>query len=126
MKEKLLTAVLYLTALSVSAQKLSSDEQQIAKLIQSYQTESIQFLEQTVNINSGTYNTVGVRKVGALYQKFLNELGFTTRWIDMPSDMERAGHLIGEIKGNKGKRILLIGHMDTVFEPSSPFQKWEQ
>src|SRR5689334_20962892 len=125
-KRILVAAAICVTGLSASAQKLSGDEHQIAKLIQSYQSESIQFLEQTVNINSGTYNAVGVRKVGALYQKFLNDLGFVTRWIDMPSNMERAGHLIGEIKGKKGKRILLIGHMDTVFEPSSPFQKWEQ
>jgi glutamate carboxypeptidase len=40
--------------------------------------------------------------------------------------MKRGGHLIGEIKGKKGKRLVLIGHIDTVFEPDSPFQKWEQ
>jgi len=44
----------------------------------------------------------------------------------MPADMQRAGHLVGEIKGKKGRRILLIGHIDTVFEPSSGFQKWER
>jgi glutamate carboxypeptidase len=52
-------------------------------------------------------------------------MGFTTRWVDMPADMNRAGHLIAEIKGKKGKKLLLIGHIDTVFEPDSPFQKWE-
>lgn len=38
----------------------------------------------------------------------------------------RAGHLIATHKGNgKGKRLLLIGHLDTVFEPDSPFQGWK-
>ena len=120
------TIVLCLIALSIFAQKLTKDEQQIVKLVQGYQAESIQFLEQTVNINSGTYNVEGVRKVGALYQKFLDELGFTTKWVEMPVALKRAGHLIGEIKGKKGKRILLIGHIDTVFEPESPFQQWQQ
>ena len=27
-------------------------------------------------------------------------------------------------KGARGKRLLLIGHLDTVFEPSNPFQKF--
>lgn len=125
-KRKLITTVLLLVSVSVFSQKLSKDEQQIVKLIQGYQRESIQFLEQTVNINSGTYNVEGVRKEGALYQKFLDDLGFTTKWVDMPPELKRAGHLIGEITGKKGKRILLIGHIDTVFEPDSPFQRWEQ
>src|ERR1043166_6719511 len=39
----------------------------------------------------------------------------------------RAGHLIAEHKGNgRGKRMLLIGHLDTVFEPDSPFQGWKR
>ncbi|HTF19754.1 MAG TPA: M20/M25/M40 family metallo-hydrolase [Chryseolinea sp.] len=126
MKSRLFTAALCLTTLTLYAQKLSKEEQQIVKLVQGYQEESIRFLETTVNINSGTYNVEGVRRVGALYQKFLDDLGFTTKWVNMPAEMQRAGHLIGEIKGKKGKRLLLIGHIDTVFEPGSPFQKWER
>jgi glutamate carboxypeptidase len=37
-------------------------------------------------------------------------------------EVDRAGHLLAEHKG-RGKHILLIGHMDTVFEKDSPFQK---
>lgn len=126
MHKILFTLTFFVSSFFSLAQGLSKDERRLVKLIQGYQSESIEFLEQTVNINSGTYNAEGVRKVGAIYQKFLDQLGFTTRWVDMPADMQRAGHLIGEIKGNKGKRILLIGHMDTVFEPGSPFQTWER
>jgi glutamate carboxypeptidase len=32
----------------------------------------------------------------------------------MPAEMTRAGHLVAEKTGTKGKRILLIGHLDTV------------
>jgi glutamate carboxypeptidase len=43
------------------------------------------------------------------------------------ASVNRAGHLIAEHKGSgRGKRMLLIGHMDTVFEKDSPFQKYER
>jgi len=119
-------ALLFFVTFSIAAQKLSKDEKQILKIVEKYQAESIKFLEKTVNINSGTYNIDGVKKTGAIYKEMLDQLGFTTRWIDMPADMKRAGHLYGEIKGKKGKRILLIGHIDTVFEPESSFQTWTQ
>jgi glutamate carboxypeptidase len=38
--------------------------------------------------------------------------------------VRRAGHLECDRTGSHGKRVLIIGHMDTVFEPSSPFQKF--
>jgi len=111
-------------ASSLSARQLTKEEKQIIKNVEKNHEESVTFLENTVNINSGTYNVAGVKKVGLIYKAFLDQLGFTTQWVDMPSDMKRAGHLIGEIKGKKGKRLLLIGHIDTVFEPESPFQVW--
>ena len=37
----------------------------------------------------------------------------------------RAGHIVATHKGNgRGKKMLLIGHLDTVFEPDSPFQRF--
>src|SRR3546814_13364005 len=52
----------------------------------------------------------------------LEPLGFAVTWKPMP-ETERAGHLIAVHKGREGgKRLLLIGHPDTVFEPDSPFQ----
>ena len=116
--------VLCLLPVLTYAQKLSKAEKQILKQVEKNHEASVRFLEETVNINSGTYNTAGVRKAGAVYKKMLDEMGFTTRWVEMPDSLKRAGHLIGEIKGNKGKKLLLIGHIDTVFEPDSPFQRW--
>lgn len=109
---------------SSNAQKISSDEKRVLTAIGKHYEESVQFLETTVNINSGTYNVEGVKKVGMMYKAQLDQLGFATRWIDMPVEMKRAGHLFAELKGTKGKRLLLIGHLDTVFEPDSPVQTW--
>ena len=87
--------------------------------------EAIAFLRETVDVNSGTMNAAGVREVGRLYEKDLAELGFETRWIEMPPEMGRAGHLFAEIDGGSGPRVLLIGHLDTVYEADSPFQTFE-
>jgi glutamate carboxypeptidase len=66
-----------------------------------------------------------VREVGAVYAKEFEALGFKTRWVDMPAEMKRAGHLVAERTGDKGKRVLLIGHLDTVFEKDSPVPPWQ-
>ncbi|MBL8237038.1 MAG: M20/M25/M40 family metallo-hydrolase [Bryobacterales bacterium] len=81
-------------------------------------------LERLVNQNSGTFHPAGVRAVATIMEGELRELGFTTRLIPLES-IQRGVHLVAEQKG-VGKPILLIGHMDTVFEPSSPFQRWER
>lgn len=118
----LILTVLYSGA---NAQKLSKTETKILKHIEQNNQASLRFLEETVNLNSGTFNVEGVKKAGAVYQKMLNEMGFKTTWVDMPAGMKRGGHLIGEIKGKRGKRLVLIGHIDTVFEPDSPSQRME-
>ena len=76
-------------------------------------------------MNSGTLNKEGVREVGNVFADAFEEIGFDSRWIPMPEEMNRAGHLFAEIKGNKGKKLLLIGHLDTVFEENSPFQTFK-
>lgn len=108
-----------------NAQTLSKKEKDIIKRIDANYDHSLSFLEKAVNINSGTFNLKGVREVGELFDQEFKKIGFQTQWISMPEEMNRAGHLFAEHKGDKGKRILLIGHLDTVFEPDSPFQKWE-
>ncbi|MHB0948273.1 MAG: M20/M25/M40 family metallo-hydrolase [Gemmatimonadaceae bacterium] len=79
-------------------------------------------LEQAVNIASGTTNHAGVRAVGALFARELEALGFTTRWVSVPDSLHRAGHLVAEHPGTRGLRLLLIGHLDTVFEGEN--QRW--
>jgi glutamate carboxypeptidase len=83
------------------------------------------FLEQIVNINSGTMNHEGVREVGRMFDLEFRALGMETTWIPMPEDVNRAGHLFAETAGGQGATVLLIGHLDTVFEIDSPFQTYE-
>ena len=90
---------------------------------------AIAFLEKLVNINSGTMNLAGVVAVKEVLVPQIEALGFKTAWAPMESLDGRAGDLVGVHPcpagtGKCGKRILLIGHMDTVFEPNSSFQKY--
>ena len=93
-----------------------------AKAVDSHNAEALALLERIVNINSGTMNFAGVRAVADVLRPQLESLGFRTSWVDGAS-FKRAGHLIAEHPA-PGPKILLIGHLDTVFEPSSPFQKF--
>jgi len=77
-------------------------------------------LSTAVNINSGTLNKEGVRKVGNLFNNEFLKAGFSTEWVSLPDSLNRAGHLVASKKGKKGKRIFIIGHLDTVFEPDMP------
>ncbi|MEI6245632.1 MAG: M20/M25/M40 family metallo-hydrolase [Acidobacteriota bacterium] len=100
------------------------DERAIAKFLDDHQAEGVSLLEKAVNINSGTMNHAGVRAVGQLFKSEFDALGFTTTWVDGAA-FQRAGHLVADHPG-RGPRILLIGHLDTVFEADSPFQKFER
>jgi glutamate carboxypeptidase len=112
--------------LGLHAQKLNRTERKIIDKVKSLDQESISFLEKVVNINSGTLNQKGVREVGEIFRTAFNEIGFQTEWINMPEQMNRAGHLFATVAGDKGKKLLLIGHLDTVFEENSPFQSFER
>lgn len=124
---RLCVAVLALTAQAALAQThLSAPEQRVVAAATEETPRAIQLLEELVNINSGTMNLEGVRRIGAIMRSQLEPLGFEVRWVPMDA-VKRAGHLVAEHKGNgRGKRMLLVGHMDTVFEKDSPFQKYER
>jgi glutamate carboxypeptidase len=108
---------------------LSQTEQQIVAAVRARSPQALALLRQSVLINSGTHNLDGVRAVGQLFRTEFDALGFQTRWIDMPPEMKRAGHLLatraGQSGNNRGKRLLLLGHLDTVFEPGSAAPLWE-
>ncbi len=105
-------------------QKLNKQEKKILAIVEKNNNEAIALLEKVVNINSGTMNIDGVTAVGLEFNNAFSKLGFETSWIDMPEEMNRAGHLFAEHRGTQGKRLLLIGHLDTVFEKDSPFQTY--
>ncbi|MEA2111406.1 MAG: M20 family metallopeptidase [Campylobacterota bacterium] len=75
-------------------------------------------LKTVVDINSYTQNKSGVDKVGKLFDNWLEPLGFSTTVYKR--------ELIGEHRHyqspqKEGKKLLLLGHLDTVFPP----QKFE-
>ena len=105
---------------------LTELENRIIAIAERDKESAIALLARTVNINSGTMNHLGVKAVGDIFAEEFQDLGLTTTWHDM-SEVNRAGHLFAETEGESGSRcLLLIGHLDTVFEPDSPFQTFER
>ena len=125
---------------------LSKEEQKVMDYIDANMPRAIALLKESVDINSGTLNIEGVKKVGAIFAREFEKANFKTKWIPMPDSLRRAGHLVASIgfnneaenaaaakekksstkkktelaKTNKGKKLFLIGHLDTVFEPDMP------
>ena len=118
--------VLILPIHTSRAQRLNRTEKKIVEKVKSLDQASIAFLEKVVNINSGTMNLAGVKAVGKEFDAAFKAIQFNTEWIEMPEEMNRAGHLFARIDGKRGKKLLLIGHLDTVFEADSPFQTFER
>ena len=130
MRTALLSAVALATAIVAAPAPLraqgalTATERAITASVDRHDAEALALLERIVNINSGTHNLAGVRQVADVLRPRFEALGFTTRWVDGTA-FGRAGHLVAEHAG-PGPRILLIGHLDTVFEPSSPFQRFQR
>lgn len=108
-----------------AAAGLSADERRLADWIDAHAEDAIALLAETVNIGSGTMNHDGVRAVGQVMRRELDALGLETEWIEMPPEVNRAGHLFGR-KDGTGTKILMIGHLDTVFEADDAFQSFRR
>ena len=108
----------------IQSGSLSPEEKALTAFIDKDNAQALALLERVVNINSGTQNFKGVQEVGKIFMQEFDTLGFQTRWVD-GAPFKRAGHLVAEHPG-PGSKILLIGHLDTVFETDSPFQKVER
>jgi glutamate carboxypeptidase len=117
----LLPLLVLATAIPAEA-RLSRQEQAMTAAVDREADRTIALLERMVNRNSGTLNLAGVTEIGAMMRAELEPLGFTVRWVDMAAT-GRAGHIVA-IHAGRGRNVLLIGHLDTVFEPESPFQRF--
>ena len=122
---KLLALLCLALAVPFAAEaRLTSAEQRMIETVDSEQERSIALLERLVNQNSGSLNLAGVEEVGRMMRAELEPLGFEVRWVPM-AEAGRSGHIVATHKGyGRGKKMLLIGHLDTVFEPDSPFQRF--
>jgi glutamate carboxypeptidase len=123
--KRTLIALALLAAGAAQAQ-LSDTEQRLVAAVRQRSPQALELLEKSVRINSGTLNTEGVRAVGEVFRAELEGLGFKTHWVEMPAEMKRAGHLVATHQGGQGKRVLLLGHLDTVFEKGSQVALWER
>lgn len=125
MKRCILILFFTLSSVAINAQELSELEKAILDRVEANHQQALNTLETNVNINSGTMNFDGIRRVGENYIQAFNDLGFETEWVNQ-DHVNRAGHFFAEQQGNSGRKILLIGHLDTVFEEDSPFQRYEK
>ena len=116
-----LLAFCLIPVFSFAQQTLSTEEQELTELIDKNYRETLALLEEVININSGSLNIEGVREVGRVFEREFQKIGFETEWLELPAKVNRAGHFIATRKGTKGKKLFLIGHLDTVFEKDMPF-----
>ncbi len=117
---RVLLSVIVAAAFQITA----APERAVSAAVDANNPAALALLERVVDINSGTHNFAGVRAVGDAFRKEFDDLGFKTTWVD-GAPFKRAGHLVAEHAGS-GPKILLIGHLDTVFEADSPFQKFQR
>ncbi|MEX0643946.1 MAG: M20/M25/M40 family metallo-hydrolase [Parvularculaceae bacterium] len=117
-------AALFATASGAAG--LTPEEEAIAAAVEANAEASLGFLEKVVNINSDTMNPEGVRATGAAFAAAFEEIGFETSWEEMPPEIGRAGHFLAERDGDQGNRLLLIGHLDTVFAKDGDFQTFRR
>ncbi|MDP2763503.1 MAG: M20/M25/M40 family metallo-hydrolase [Brevundimonas sp.] len=120
----ILTALLLLVLPGAALAQPSPAEVTMMRTVEREHDRHIALLERMVNQNSGTLNLEGVRVVGDMVRAELESLGFAVRWVDM-AETGRAGHLMATHPG-RGRNVLLIGHLDTVFEVDSPFQTFQR
>ena len=122
-------ALLLCASTLANAASLSASEQRIVATVDRGTPAALDLLERVVDVNSGTMNFDGVREVGRMFRAEFDALGFATRWVD-GAPFGRAGHLIARWPARgadpKGPHVLLIGHLDTVFEHDSPFQHFQR
>ena len=85
---------------------------ELTSYIDMKEREMLSFLEQIVNVDSGTHDKVGVDRVGALLSDRLGSLGFS---VERVPQVDYGDHIVARKAGTGSKRILLVGHMDTVF-----------
>lgn len=118
----ILAAALSLALAGPALAQADGPERTMMATVEAEHGRHVDLLERLVNQNSGTLNADGVRAVGEMVRQELEPLGFEVRWIDM-GETGRAGHLVATHAG-PGRNVLLIGHLDTVFETDSPFQRF--
>jgi glutamate carboxypeptidase len=120
-RPRLLFAFAVIALPLASRAALTAEEEKIAAYIDAHRGDFVRDLEAAVKIDSATENFAGIRQMSDFFGAQLHELGFSSQFVPLPAETKRAGHLVAERKGTQGKRVLLIGHLDTVL-PGGTFR----
>lgn len=101
-----------------SALSLAGPDARVLSAAQAAREGELKLLGQVVNIDSGTGDVEGGRKVAALLKEQLEALGMTVEQVpaEAPGLPENT---VATLTGKGRGRILMIGHIDTVFEPGT-------
>ncbi len=78
----------------------------------------LKLLEQIVNIDSGTGDVEGGRKIAGILTDRLKALGFAVQSVKADAD-GLPDNTVATLTGTGKGRILMIGHLDTVFGPGT-------
>lgn len=84
----------------------------VKHFIQNKQEEMLQLIEELVNIDSGSYYKEGIDRVGLVLQQKFERLGFT---VEVKEEADYGNNLVIKHKNAVDPRIIICGHMDTVF-----------
>src|SRR5687768_2034938 len=107
-----LLASIMTTVAALAADALTAEEQRVIAAVEAGVSVFGPELEKIVQIDSVTENLAGVRQLGEHFVREFQALGFDARFEPLPPETGRAGHFIAERRGARGKRLLLIGHLD--------------
>lgn len=141
LRASLVLLALCLAPLTAQAQgtvepALDAEELELTAWLDSQEENMVAMLERITNINSGSLNKAGVSELAAIFGSELRQLGFSIATlpgevIEMPScpgsdyNVDVADHVLAS-KSGTGSRLLMMGHLDTVFPPDSPFQAFSR
>ncbi|HEY3694120.1 glutamate carboxypeptidase [Phenylobacterium sp.] len=111
-------AVLMLATPAQAAPRPAPRDAQVWAAAQAARAAQLDLIKAAVNIDSGTGDVEGGRKVAGLLVPRLQALGMTVETI--PAEAPGlADNVVATLQGAGKGRILLIGHLDTVFEPGT-------
>ena len=104
-------------SLSSSIKKQNLLREIVLKVVEEELPAYLEDLATLVNVDCGSYTKAGVDRVGQWTARFLERLGAT---VAIHSNERLGDTIVGTFRGNpRGPRALLIGHLDTVFDPGT-------
>ncbi|HLJ37071.1 MAG TPA: glutamate carboxypeptidase, partial [Steroidobacteraceae bacterium] len=113
-----LIAVAVISTVLVQSAEAAHKDGKVLAAAQAARASELELLEQVVNIDSGTGDVEGGRKVAAVLIPHLKALGMTVESVPA-EEAGLAENTVATLAGRGKTRILMIGHIDTVFEPGT-------